>query len=203
MAADGGKLAWLGENAAKLFLVGAALYAVFVANQVLTTYTGTSYWFASTFAWAAWILVPLGVLGLYPALVERRPYLSRAAAVVTVIPVLCSAIVFTGEIVEAAGILSEAPGVLALTPFVGIVTFYVALALFGVTVLIADVHPKAVGVLMLVIASLFPLDRTVLSGLPGFVPNGVELVAILAIGLVLLTEGVPTDEARTPAGPTP
>lgn len=193
MPSETGRLNWLEENAALLFLIGGALYTVFLGNSILTTYQGTSYWFASLFAWAAWILIPLGLLGLYPALIERQPYLSRAAAVVAVIPALCSGIVFFGELSEAAGLLTEAPGLLALTPFVTFITFSLAMVLFGITTFLADVHPKAVGVLMVVIASLFPLGMTVLSSLPDFVLNGVELVAILGIGFFLLTADVPTD----------
>ena len=72
------------------------------------------------------------------------------------------------------------------------------MALFGLTVLLADVHPTALGVLMLVIASLFPLFEIVLSGLPGFVPNVIELVAVLGLGVVLLTTGVPADGVEPP-----
>lgn len=202
MVSKSGRLRTLEENASKLFLIGGALYVIFLANRILTTYTGTSFSLASLFAWAAWILIPLGLLGLYPALVERRPYLSRAAAVVAVIPVISSAIVLIGEIIKAGGLLSEAPGPLGLTPFVAFITFSLAMALFGITTFLEDIHPKAVGILMVVIAFLFPLNMTVLSSLPDFIINGVELVAILAIGFILRTADVPTDGVNTPVDTT-
>lgn len=203
MALDGTELfdkldAW----SAALFLGGGVLYAVLVANRILMTYTAMAVPHASTVAWLGWILVSLGLLGLYPALVDRRPYLARIAAVVAVVPGVCSAVVAAGELLDAAGILTEAPGLLGLAPFAAFVTMYLAFALFGVTVLLADVHPTAVGVLMLVSAVGFPLFMTVLSGLPSYVANGVNLVAYLGVGLLLWTDGVGPAEVDPPVDQT-
>lgn len=203
MASETGRLRWLEANAANLFLLGGALYAVLVANRILATYTGTSFPQATVFATVAGILIPLGLLGLYPALVERRPYLSPVAAAVAVVPILAWSLVLVGNVLDATGVLTEAPGPLGLTPFVAMITFHLAFALHGVTVLLADVNPKAVGVLMLVTAIVFPLWMTVLSGLPSFVGNGVSLVTFLGIGLLLRNAGLPTDGVDTPAEPTP
>ena len=198
MASETGKLRTLETNISKLFLVGAALYAVFVASEILTTYKGTSIPQAETFASLATILIPLGLLGLYPVLVKRRPYLSRAAAVLIVIAALCWSILVVGAgILEPAGILTEPPGPLALTPFVGMTTLYLGYAVFGITVLLADAHPTVVGILLLVAAVVIPLFFTILSGLPLFIGNIVNLVAYLAIGFIFLTAGVPTDGAET------
>jgi len=202
MSAATDRLAWLEAKAPILFLTGGALYTVFVGNIVLSTFAGTSVALADTAAWVAWVLILLGTLGLYPALVERRPYLARAAAGLSVVPLVCSTIVAVGTLVEAAGILSEAPGPLGLAPFVAIFTFYPVMALLGIAVLLTDVHPRAVGVLMLVLASGFPLFWTVLSSLPAHVSNGVDLVLYLGIGLALLTGGVQADGAEPAADPT-
>lgn len=200
MESETGRLSWFEANSGKLFLAGGALYAVFLANQIFTTYTGTSFQFAETFAWTATILFPLGLLGLYPDLVERRPYLSRAAAVVAVILAISSTIAAIGVgILRPTGILTEAPGLLALTPLVGIGTLYLSFGLFGTTALLADIHPKAVGILMVVTASVSPLFMTVLSELPQFIGNVINVVAYLGIGLILLSEGVPTFGADSPA----
>lgn len=203
MVSETGRLAWFEANAAKLFLAGGVLYAVFLANQILATYTGTSFQFAETFAWTATILFPLGLLGLYPDLVERRPYLSRVAAVVAVVLAVSSIVAAVGVgILRPAGILTEAPGPLALTPLVGIGTLYLSFGLFGTTALLADVHPKAIGILMVVTASVSPLFMTVLSGLPQFLANVINVVAYLGIGLILLTAGLPTYGVE-PAAETP
>lgn len=192
----------LEENAATLFLAGGVLYAVLVVNRILSTYTGTSFTYAAVFAWVAWVLIGFGLLGLYPALAERRPYLSRVAAALLIVPIVCSAVVAIGTgILEPTGILTEPPGPVALAPFAAIITMYLAFALFGIATLLADVHPKALGVIMLAVALLYPLWMTVLSGVPTFVANGIDLVAYLAIGVVLLTADVPTDGVGTPADP--
>lgn len=202
MASETDRLRLLEAKAPHLFLVGGALYAVLVVNRVLSTYTGTSFPQATIFAWVATILIPLGLLGLYPALVQRRPYLSRVAAGLTVIPIICSAIVAVGELIKAAGLLSEAPGALRMLPFVGIVSFYLVMALFGITTLLADTYPKAVGILMLVTASVFPLFFIVLSSLPAFIGNTVNLLVYLGIGIVLLNDGVSPDRAEPPTDAT-
>jgi hypothetical protein len=200
MASETGWLESIEAKAPELFLAAGGLYVVFVVNRILSTYTGTSFTYAEVFAWVSWIVLGFGLLGLYPALVERRPYLSRVAAFVLVVPVVCSAIVAVGiGILEPTGILTEAPGLLGLAPFAAIVTMYVALALFGIAALLADVHPKPVGGLMLAIALLYPLWMTVLNSVPTFVANGIDLIAYLAIGVLLLTADLPTDGAEPPA----
>lgn len=202
MASETGRLELLEAKSPILFLAGGALYAVLVINRILTTYTGTSFEPASTIAWVAWILVALGLIGVYPTLVDRRPYLSRAAAAVAVIPAVCSAIVAVGETIKAAGIISEAPGLLGMAPFAAFITMYLVFALFGITVLLADVHPKSVGILMLVSAAGFPLFMTILSGLPGFIANGINLIVYLGIGIILLNTNVSTAEVEPAADPT-
>ncbi|PSP50984.1 hypothetical protein BRC67_08240 [Halobacteriales archaeon QH_3_68_24] len=157
----------------------------------------------TTFAALGKVLVPLGLLGLYPALVERRPYLSRAAAVVAVIPAACWSLAFVGGgILEPAGILDGAPGPLALAPFVGFIGLYVAFALFGIASLLADVHPRALAVLLLVYPAMFPLWMTVLSGVPDFVSGVYAVVIFAAIGVVLWNADVAGAEPEVPAEPT-
>ena len=203
MASETGRLTWFEANSGKLFLAGGALYTVFLADQILTTYTGTSFQLAEAFAWTATILFPLGLLGLYPDLAERRPYLSRTAAVVAVVLAISSTVAAVGVgILRPTGILTEAPGLLALTPLVGIGSLYLSFGLFGTTALLADVHPKTVGILMVVTASVTPLFMTILSGFPQFIGNVINVIGYLGIGVILLNEGAPTYGVE-PATDTP
>lgn len=200
MAAETGRLRTLEEYAPELILVGAVLYAVFVVSEILVTYSGTSIPQDTTFASVGGNLVVLGLLGLYPVLVRRRPYLSRAAAVLAVVAVISWSIVVLGTgILKPLGILTEPPGPLALTPIVGMVTLYSAYALLGIDVLLVDIHPRAVGVLLLVAAVSVPLVRLVLTGLPNFAANVVNLLAYIAIGVVLLNAEIPADGVEPPA----
>jgi hypothetical protein len=203
MVSESGTLESLESKAPILFILGGVLYGIGTVGLIITTYTGTSFGMDTTFAALGKVLVPLGLLGLYPALVERRPYLSRAAAVVAVIPAACWSLAFVGGgILEPAGILDGAPGPLALAPFVGFIGLYVAFALFGIASLLADVHPRALAVLLLVYPAMFPLWMTVLSGVPDFVSGVYAVVIFAAIGVVLWNADVAGAEPEVPAEPT-
>ena len=203
MVSESGTLESLEAKAPILFILGGVLYGIGTVGLIITTYTGTSFGMDTTFAALGKVLVPLGLLGLYPALVERRPYLSRAAAVVAVIPAACWSLAFVGSgILEPAGILDGAPGPLALAPFVGFIGLYVAFALFGIASLLADVHPRALAVLLLVYPAMFPLWMTVLSGVPDFVSGVYAVVIFAAIGVVLWNADVAGAEPEVPAEPT-
>ena len=203
MVSESGTLESLESKAPILFILGGVLYGIGTVGLIITTYTGTSFGMDTTFAALGKVLVPLGLLGLYPALVERRPYLSRAAAVVAVIPAACWSLAFVGGgILEPAGILDGAPGPLALAPFVGFIGLYVAFALFGIASLLADVHPRALAVLLLVYPAMFPLWTTVLSGVPDFVSGVYAVVIFAAIGVVLWNADVAGAEPEVPAEPT-
>lgn len=196
-----GLLKQLEAKAPILFLLGGGLYSILVVNRILTTYTGNSFSLASTSAFAGEIFVVLGLIGLYLVLVERRPYLTRAAAVVAVIAALASSVAFLGEILKAAGVLAEAPGPLRATPFVAIIGVNVALLLFGISVLLVDVHPRIVGALMVLDTVMFPLWLTVLSGVPAFIGNLLTLVVYVGVGFALWTGDVPTAGVDTSAEP--
>lgn len=203
MASETGTLELLESKAPILFLLGGVLYGVGTVGLILTTYTGTSFLADTTFAAAGKVMVPLGLFGLYPALVERQPHLSRAAAAVAVIPVACWSLVLVAEVVlKPAGIISEAPGVLALTPFVGFIGLYLAFALFGIAALLADVHPRVLVVLLLVYPTMFPLWMTVLSGVPDFASGVFAVVVYSGIGLTLWNADISTAEADVSADPT-
>ena len=203
MVSESGTLESLEAKAPILFILGGVLYGIGTVGLIITTYTGTSFGMDTTFAALGKVLVPLGLLGLYPALVERRPYLSRAAAVVAVIPAACWSLAFVGGgILEPAGILDGAPGPLALAPFVGFIGLYVAFALFGIASLLADVHPRALAVLLLVYPAMFPLWMTVLSGVPDFVSGVYAVVIFAAIGVVLWNADISGAESEIPAEPT-
>lgn len=196
---------WWGSLEAKapvLFLLGGLLYGIGTAGLILTTYTGTSFGADTTFAALGKVLVPLGLLGLYPSLVNRRPYLTRAAAALTVIPIGCWSLVFVGEaVLEPTGLVTEAPEPLAVAPFVGFIGLYLAFALFGLTALLEDVHPRVLVGLLLVYPAMFPLWMTVLSGAPDFLSGVVAVVVYAGIGVVLWNADDPVTEAEVPAEP--
>lgn len=199
MASETSRFSVLEAYAPQLILVGAVLYAVFVASEILVTYTGTAIPQDTTFASIGGNLVVLGLLGLYPVLAERRPYLARAAAVLAIIAVIAWSIVILGTaILEPFGIVTDPPDAVVLLPLVGMATLYSAYALLGIAVLLDDDHPRAIGVLLLVATVSVPLVRVLLTGLPNFTANVVNLLAYLAIGVILLTADGPTDDTQPP-----
>lgn len=203
MASQTGRWELLEAKAPVLFLLGGLLYGVGTVGLILTTYTGTSFGVDTTFAALGKVLVPLGLLGLYPSLVTHRPYLSRAAAALAVIPIACWSLVFVGEVLlEPTGIVTEAPEPLAVAPFVGFIGLYLAFAIFGVTTLLVGHHSRILVGLLLVYPAMFPLWLTVLSGVPDFL-SGVFAVGIYAgIGIVLRNAGSSTADADVTAEPT-
>lgn len=203
MASETSKLELLEAKAPILFLIGGVLYGIGTVGLILTTYTGTSFGANTTFAALGKVLVPLGLLGLYPSLVERRPYLSRAAVAVAIIPAACWSLAFIGGgILEPTGVIDGAPGPLAMAPFVGFIGLYVAFALFGIATLLADVHPKVLVVLLLVYPAMFPLWMTVLSGVPDFVSGVYAVVIFSGIGVVLWNADIQTAKTEVTAEPT-
>lgn len=196
-------LAWLEAKAPILFLLGGVLYGISSVGMLLVTYTGTSFVGDTTLAAAGKVLVPLGLFGLVPALLERRPYLTRAAAAVAVIPLAGWSLVLVGEVIlKPTGIVSEAPAMLALTPWVGFLGLYLAFALFGIAALLADVHPRALGVLLVFYPAMFPVWLTVLSGVPDFGYGLFAMAVYTGLGLTLRTADRTTDAADVPAEPT-
>lgn len=203
MATEPTKFDVFESNAPVLFLLGGLLYGIGTLGLIYTTYTGTSVGVDTTFAALGKVLVPLGLLGLYPSLVTHRPYLSRAAAVVALIPAACWSLAFIGGgILEPAGIVSGAPGPLALAPFVGFIGLYVAFALFGIAALLAAVHPKSLVGLLLVYPAMFPLWMTVLSGVPDFLSGVFGVLIFAAIGMVLKNTDLPSTETEIRAEST-
>lgn len=184
-----------------LFLLGGALYAVFVANSFFTTYTGTSFSGANTFAQIGKAFIMVGTIGLFPALATERPFLARAAAVVAVIPAIGWAFVGVVGIVEAVGLISGHPEP-AFLAFALLMTKNLAFVLFGVAILVTDSHPKAIGALLLVWASLLPLWMTVLSGVPIFVGDSIGLLVTIGVGVILLKADISATRSETPAEPT-
>lgn len=196
-------LAWLEAKAPILFLLGGVLYGISSVGMLLVTYTGTSFVGDTTLAAAGKVLGPLGLFGLVPALLERRPYLTRAAAAVAVIPLAGWSLVLVGEVIlKPTGIVSEAPAMLALTPWVGFLGLYLAFALFGIAALLADVHPRALGVLLVFYPAMFPVWLTVLSGVPDFGYGLFAMAVYTGLGLTLRTADRTTDAADVPAEPT-
>lgn len=152
----------------------------------------------------AFLLLFVGVLGLYPGLADSTPRLARAGAVFAVIGAVFAPLVGVVSIVDAAGLLSGDVPVWALgAHLLGRHAGQVALILFGVAVFRTGAYSRRVGALLLGPATvmLLALVHIVISGPAWATPPLVaaNALAVLALGYALRAEQVPRERARAPA----
>lgn len=191
----------------RLFLLGAAILVGAAAIALYDVVQGTEVRLplGQVFVGAGWAAVSLGMLGLYPDLRERNRWLGRICAVLVAIGVFGYVVMAVLYAAASLGGLPEStleglapvflPGVL-----VGTLLAFPAVA---VGCLLADIQPRAVGVLLFAPPVVFVAN--VLTG-----PNpesifGVLVALILVFGTLgyLLRTASPGRERTQPApGPT-
>ena len=147
----------------------------------------------------------VGLLGFYPRLADRTPWLARIGVVGAVLGAVGFTLVFLVNVGMVAGVVPEDPPsivvVVLLTSLAGIVLGYLVT---GVATLRAGVHPKAVGVLLMAPAALFVADLAVNASVgSGSIPvwavvllGGGQTLTFLALGSVLRTGSASTDRAE-------
>jgi hypothetical protein len=141
------------------------------------------------------------LLGLYPVLADRRPWLARAGGV-------CAVLAAVGSLVAlgvTAGIFSEGTTWVAANVFLFIILgMALAFLAFGVASLRSAVYSRVVGLLLLVPAVIMGLNvGIVVAGYASpegrLLVNGLWTVTYLAIEVTLRTEGGAIDRSD----PTP
>lgn len=193
---------------ATLFLVGGLILLLDVLPVVANIRTGAADWLilGQTFVGAGWTATLVGLLGLYPEFSDRSRWLSRVGAVFAVIGVVTFGVMAITSLLYYVGIPSGdydaiswffLPGVL-IGSVLGFVTF-------STISLRTGIPSRTVGVLLLVPAILVVTNilRFIVGMESATITLGIvigDALAMLAIGYVLRTEGVPTDSAEpTPA----
>lgn len=135
----------------------------------------------------------LGLLGLYPTLVNGSPWLARAGAAAAVLGMVGLSAFTMTHLAELAGIVGSGRpawfGVFVLLTLTGFVVGYLA---FGVASLRADVHTRTVGLLLLapgiiVVVMIVQILAGWTSPEQAFVISAGEAMAHLAIGTTLKT----------------
>lgn len=146
----------------------------------------------------------LGLLGLYPTLADRSPWLTRAGAVAAVLGVVAFSVLTVSNIAELLGIVSGVHpawyGVFVLLALTGFILGYLA---FGVASLRADAQTRTVGFVLLVpgiivIVMVAHIYAGYASELTAFVISAGEAMAHLAIGSRLRT--TTETERQEPSG---
>lgn len=98
----------------------------------------------------AFFLGFLGLLGLYPSVVEHSPWLARIGAIAAALGVVTFFVLAANSIAELLGIVSGNPPAWPL--FVGLATtgFVLGYLSFGVAVLQSEVYSALVGIVLMV-----------------------------------------------------
>lgn len=151
-----------------------------------------------------YVLGFLGLLGLYPSLVRRSPWLARIGAVAAGCGVVAILYVSVNDYVHLAGLTSEnLPGwrVLRLLPLVGFIPGYFC---FGIASLRSNVYSRRAGLLLLTPGVITVLMLvSIVTGHPlldrfqtVFVVSAGEAMAHLAIGATLQTEASASENRK-------
>lgn len=145
-----------------LFLLAGVLFGLnvaLVASVIATSADSTILVLGEAFNAAGWALALVGLLGFYPGLAERSPWLARAGVVCAVIGVVVfivlsvMSVVYGLELVEGS-LESLVPLILPGVLLGGVVSFL----LFGVASLRTDGQPARIG-LLLVVPSLITITN--------------------------------------------
>lgn len=188
-----------------LFLIAGGLLAIMATLFGVDVFMNTDTQVARNFFGPAGMTFAFfGMLGLYPALANRTPWLTRAAALFTVIGIVATSVSSVVAGSQLVGILDAQPawvGPIELPFLIGIVLGFIT---FGVAVLRTDAYSRTVGLLLLVPGILFPVVLgTVIAMAEGGFPyvihvfhNGADALALLAVGYLLRPKDVPTGRAE-------
>lgn len=189
-----------------LFLVAGLMMVVFATNTALRTYVGTSYPIVQEIvAPAGFLIGVVGLLGLYPGLVDRTPRLARVALAVAVVAAANWGVIVIKNVGTNLGVLPELGALTMATGVIAFVTMLLSYGLFGIGGSRADVYQQAVrGLLVFESINFLVLIVTVFASLAiPFVAFEIgHLVVHLGIGFTLWTKGVPSDYAEMTADST-
>lgn len=144
-------------GSSRLILVASVLFVGHAVVRGIEAFT-TMQPPVDVFGPAGYLAAILGLLGLYPALSDRSPMLSRVFAGIAVILVPAWALVAGWNFGEAAGVLpSQATVIPGAFFFLLIVSTLLLYLLSGVASLRADSHTPTLGILLMTPATLLGL----------------------------------------------
>lgn len=195
-------MTWWGSlerRSATAFLVAGALLVVFAVLLGVEAFMGRSAP-EDLFGPAGFLVAMVGLLGLYPTLVDQTPKLARTAAGFAAVAAVGWFVITGLSITEVAGILpplEDADVVGLTTVFVAGLAMVLAYVSFGVASFRLEGHSRAVGPLLLAPPAIFGVMLT--GGAVGYTPtwsafvlgSGQALVH-LALGATLRAETKPT-----------
>lgn len=200
MTGRDGALAALEQRSPSLYLVAGTILILFPTNTALSTYTGTSYPIVQEIiAPAGFLIGVLGLLGLYPSIADQTPRLARAAAVLAALLAVDWSLIILKNAGIMVGLIPEISALTAVTGLFAVSTMILSYALFGVAGIRTGVYQPWVRRLMLLEAAVMIHVFVILFApisIPLYVLEIFHVINHLGIGIVLWSEGMPTDRAE-------
>lgn len=182
---------WLEQWRATAFLVGGVLIAVnaaIVATGILVASERVIMLLGEAVNAAGWTVALVGLLGLYPAFADRSRWLARVGAVCAAVGVVVFATVSVLSFVYYLEILDGSlQGLVPLILPGVIIGSIVAFVSFSIVSLRTDVHPRSMGILLLLPACLVVVN--IAGGVAGIDSSTVLLGIVSGLALVMLAIG--------------
>lgn len=176
----------------ELFLLGGAGVVTHACLMAVRAFTGLPTP-PDVFVTAGHLVGLLGLVGLYPALVDRQPRTARVALVVGSVAVGCWVVMNVGQALAVAGVWSSLSAGLPGAFFLLVLgSSILAYGLFGVAVLRVEDGSRAVGLLVLapaVLLAVLVVDGAVgeVTAADGVVIGGGLALSMVALGVRLRT----------------
>lgn len=202
MPDSGGLLASLDGKSPLLFLVGGGLLVVYAILHGMEAFLDIAFPMVrdGIIRPIGYIIGFVGVLGLYPALVNRSPKLARTGAIFTALGVVGWFV--SGFIGSSRGLAAhlgmDPPAWLGVFGLLIALGFVIGLPAFGVATLRTRVFSRAVGIILLAPLVVMAANVAFVAGefvdlaVGRFVVSAGDALIILALGIALRTERTPT-----------
>lgn len=198
---------WLEHWRARMFLVGGVLLLIQSVSDILAVTMDLDLEALAFVTFIGLILSYIGLLGLYPLLVDPAPRLSRAGLGLVLIPVVLLVVLTVGLLVSSGPPFSESVGEVLFTAiFAG---FTLGVVLLGGAIVRTQIPSRAVGISLLGYAAgwVVLLGASIINGFPisdsiTFVADVLLAVSLLATGYLLYVGSTPlesTESASTSA----
>jgi hypothetical protein len=191
---------WLEARSPTLFLVGGGLVVVYAGLHGIEAATDMVMK-PNPFEFG-YVIGFLGLLGLYPTMVDERPWLARAGAVAAVLGIVALTAFTVIHLADLAGLFSSDPAAMPswFNVFIplALIGFVVGYLAFGVASLRSGVHSRTVGLLLLVpglivVWMIIQTTAGYFDELTAFVVSAGEAMAHLAIGTTLRAKSSAAD----------
>lgn len=187
-----------------LFLVGGSLLVGHAAMSGIHAFTD---WATppDVFVTTGHLVALVGLLGLYPALVDRTPAVMRTAGAVAAAALVSWFVMTVTRFFELAGIVSSLGDALPDAFFIVVLASTIlTYTLFGIATVRVDDNSRTVGLLVLMpggLTAALVVDSAItgVTALDGVVIGTGLALSMLALGYTLRTWDRPTDHAA-PAG---